>query len=86
MTEQLTKAIDDISGLNEIDAAELADKIIDAVIDLLMNDKTIPKRTRFEWWLALANVRTLAVEKITSRILDHIDRQDALNTVEWKDY
>ena len=46
MTEQLTKAIDDISGLNEIDAAELADKIIDAVIDLLMNDKTTAETHR----------------------------------------
>ncbi len=86
MTEQLRKDLEDLPALGQIDAAELADKIIDAVIDVLMNDKTIPKRTGFEWWLALATVRAFTVDEITSQILDHIDRQDALNTVEWKDY
>ena len=50
-----------------------------------MSDPTLPKRTAFEWWLALATVHALAVEKITSRIYDHIDRQDATNVVEWED-
>ena len=67
MTEQLIGAIDDISGLNEIDAAELADKIIVRRHRRVRRDKAIPKRTDFEWWLALATVHAFAVEKITSQ-------------------
>jgi hypothetical protein len=44
----------------------------------------IPKRNSLEWHLIFARAHALAVEHINTRILDHIDRQDALNAVEWE--
>jgi hypothetical protein len=82
MTEQLKSAIDDIAGLNEIDAAELADAIIDIVIDALIHDPAAPKYTALEWRLVLASVHALIVVRINARIADSIARQDALNAVE----
>jgi hypothetical protein len=85
MNERLKKQIEDIPALDQVDAAALTDVIVDAAIDVLMSDQTLPKRTAFEWWLALATLHARVVEKITSQIYDHIDRQDATNVVEWED-
>ena len=57
MTEQLIKAIDDISGLNEIDAAELGDEISDVFIAELQRDQMVPKRSALEWHLFFARAQ-----------------------------
>jgi hypothetical protein len=85
VSEQLKSAIDDIAELNEVDAAELGDAIIDIVIDALMRDPAAPKYTALEWRLVLAPVHALIVARINARIANHIDRQDALDCVEWED-
>ena len=81
MNERLMSEIEDIAGLN---AAELADTIIDIVIGALMHDPAAPKHTALEWRLVLASVHALIVVRINARIADHIDRQDVRNAVEWE--
>jgi hypothetical protein len=84
MTEQLTKAIEDIPALGQIDAAELADNISDGYIDQLQRDPALPRRTALEWRLLLAKPHEFTVECIHARIFDHIDREDALRAAEWE--
>lgn len=84
MTEQLVKWIEDLPALGECDAAELADAIVDAAADVLRRDPALPPRSLLEWELALAKVHAFAVERINARILDHVDRLDALNAAEWE--
>ena len=84
MTEQLMKAIEDIPALGQIDAAELGDEISDVYIAELQRDQMVPKRSALEWHLFFARAQARAIECIHARILDHIDREDALRAAEWE--
>lgn len=84
MNERLINEIEDIHALDQVDAAELADVIVDAVIDVLRRDLASPKRSAIEWNLTLAQAHAFAVEQIHNRIFNHVDREDAIRAAEWE--
>jgi hypothetical protein len=84
VNERLINEIEDIHALDQVDAAELADTIVDAIIDALKRDLALPKRKSIEWNLALAKAHAFAVEQIHNRIFNHVDREDALRACEWE--
>lgn len=49
MNERLMNEIEDLSALDQVDAEELADAIVDAAIDVLRRDLALPKRSTIEW-------------------------------------
>jgi hypothetical protein len=78
----IRRAIEGLPILDVIDAHELADTIIDRVINELMRDPYTQPRCCREWAVALADTRARIVEQIHHRIHGHVHIDDVLNTLE----
>lgn len=82
MNTAICQAVENITALNKRDAAALADKIIDAVIDALRRDPAIPSRTFAAWSLQMADLRARVAEQITAEIEGRVDLDEVLSTIE----
>jgi hypothetical protein len=82
----IEQAIWDIAALRKRDAEQLADQAIDLMIEQLMRDPALPKRSFQDWSIRLANVRQRVIERIHRRIDGHVDRQDVLNVFDGHPY
>ena len=78
----IRKAIEDLPILDVIDAHELADTIIDDMINGLMRDPSARPRSYREWVVALADTRARIVEQIHPLIHRHAHIDEVLNTLE----
>lgn len=78
----ILKAIQDIPALNRRDAASLADRILETVIDRLRRDPGLPSRSADVWWLTLAPAHSRLTEIIAAEILGYADLGQVLTTIE----
>jgi hypothetical protein len=69
----------DIPELNQKDAAQLADEIVDMMIDALRRDPANPPLSYQEWSIALANTRQGVSKHLHRRINGHVHRDDVLD-------
>jgi hypothetical protein len=76
------KAVENVTTLNKRDAAWLADRIIDGMIDALRRDPAIPPRSFAEWSLALADLRLRLSEQLADEMIGLVDLDSVLNTIE----
>ncbi len=78
---EISRAVENIAALNKRDAASLADRIIDGVIDALRRDPAIPPRSFADWSLVLADLRPRVAEQIDDVIGGHVNREKVLTTL-----
>jgi hypothetical protein len=76
--ERIKQAITDLPTLDRRDAAILADRIIDVIIEALQRDRALPGRTTADWTIALASTRHRVAELIVRRLVGRINRDEAL--------
>jgi hypothetical protein len=84
MSNNMQNAILDLAALGVFDAHELADLTIELTIAALVQDPAIPSRSFLDWWVRLANMRTLLVEHFHRRIDGHVDVEDVLRALQFE--
>ena len=77
----IVDAIYDIAALDKRDAEELADQIIDVLIQVFVRDPALPDFSYPEWLIKLADVRQRVTAHMHRQINGHLDRQDVLNVL-----
>jgi hypothetical protein len=81
MNSEIYRAVRDIPALDRKDAAALADRIIEGLIDSLRRNPTLPARSYAEWELLFAPTRARAAEQIAATIDGHVDLDEVLTTI-----
>jgi hypothetical protein len=81
MNSEIYRAVRDIPALDRKDAAALADRIVDNLIDSLRRNPALPARTYSEWDLLFADQRQRTAEQIAAIIAGHVDLDEVLTTI-----
>jgi hypothetical protein len=81
MSSEIYRAVRDVPALDRKDAAALADRVIDSLIDSLRRNPTLPTRSHSEWDLLLADQRQRTAEQIAATIDGHVDLDEVLVTI-----
>ena len=74
-------ATDWLPTLERGDAEDFAEWLIDSVIDLLLDDPAVPRRTRFAWELMFADLRRDAERELGEQIDGKTDRYDCIDEI-----
>ena len=82
MNSEIYRAVQDIRALNRGDAAALADRVVDNLIDALRRNPTLPARSHDEWALLLAEQRVRTAEQIAELVNGCVGLDEVLNTIE----
>lgn len=78
----ICKAVQDTPAFDRRDAAWLADRMLEIVIDQLRRDPRLPSRSADAWWLTLAPAHSRLTEIIAAMILGHADLGQVLTTIQ----
>jgi hypothetical protein len=70
-----------IEELDRADAAWAVELVIDAVIDALREDASIPRRTLDEWTLFFADVRAGAEDELALELNGKADLQEVVDAI-----
>ena len=82
MNSEIYRAVQDIRALNRGDAAALADRVVDNLIDALRRNPTLPARSHDEWALLLAEQRVRAAEQIAELVNGCVGLDEVLTIIE----
>ena len=81
MNSEIYRAVQDFPALSRGDAAELADRIVDDLIDALRRNPTMPARSHDEWALLLAEQRVRTADQIAELVDGCVGLDEVLNTL-----
>jgi hypothetical protein len=79
---KLARAVEDLHALDRHDALQLADQILDALIDTLRRDPGIPPRSHAEWAVMLAPLHLRIAEGIHLAVDGRVVLDEVLVTIE----